>query len=346
MPFFSRPNIDNIQFKQLSGSTLTMSGQTQIATPMGFQLYSGTTSGGTNQYIPVIATGGTNYDILTYRNGQILLLPQTGGGSGVYSGASPTTCTVGGLYSGTTIAGCSISTILEEILVPAISLTTSLSVATGFGGGSVSPSCRQFGDYSIGNLCWNVVKKTNLICAISASTLGNGVYNCNLLTGSPIGSTGGTVPYTYSYSCTIPPTGITSTSIGYNLFAKSCDGCSSASNANIIWQNMKFNFTNGTLYNCSNCINTILSATTGTLSATKALTISQLLNNEFFYYAYPKVLGTPSFTINGLPNNAWGNQSIGTLFTITFINTNGYSNQYYVARSDNKITGTYNIIIT
>ena len=35
MPFFARPDLSNEQFKQLSGSTLTLSGTTQIANPVG-----------------------------------------------------------------------------------------------------------------------------------------------------------------------------------------------------------------------------------------------------------------------------------------------------------------------
>jgi len=338
MPFFARPNLTDEQFKQLNGvdNILTLSGQTRIATTSGLTLTDG--AGG---YIPIIATGGTNYDVLTYCNGQITLLPQSGGGSGVYSGASPTTCTVGGLVAGTAIAGCSISTILEEILVPAIPLSSSLSIASG-------GASRQYGDCSVGNLCWNVVKNTNFICIISASTNGSGVYNCSIYSGAGIGTTGGTVPYTYVFGCATPATGITSTSVGFNLCAKTTAAEVSTSSASINWQNKKFSFSNGTLYN-SGSITTVLSATTGQLSTTKALTCTMTLSNQFFYYAYPANFAgasAPSFTVNGLPNNAWGNLSTGTLFKITFVNTNGYLSPYYVARSDNKITGTYNIIVS
>lgn len=333
MSFFSRPNLDNEQFKQLSDNVLTLSGQTRIASVTGLTLTDG--SGG---YIPIIATGGTNNKVLTYINGEIVLKSISGGtGSGVYSGASPTTCTVGGLCSGSAIAGCSITNILQSILVPAIPLTTSLSIATG-------GASRQYGDCSVGNLCYSVVKNTNAICAISASTCGNGVYNCNIPAGA--GNTcSGTVPYTYVFGCATPATGITSTSVGFILCAKTCANEGSTATASITWQNKKFSFANSTLYN-SSAIGTVLNATPGTLSSSKALTCTMVLNNQFFYYVYPKAFGTPSFTVNGLPNNAWGNAGSGTLFTITYVNTNGYSNQYYVARSDNKITGTYNIIVS
>jgi len=118
MAFFARPNLENITFKQLTDSVLTLSGQTQIASVTGLTL-----TDGVGSFVPIIATGGTNYDVLTYINGKITLEPVSGGGSGVYSGASPTTCTVGGLASGTAIAGNSITAILESILVPTLSPT-------------------------------------------------------------------------------------------------------------------------------------------------------------------------------------------------------------------------------
>ena len=61
---------------------------------------------------------------------------------------------------------------------------------------------------------------------------------------------------------------------------------------------------------------------------------------------YPSSFGTPNFTVNGQPNNGWGNAGAGTLYKFDYTNTYGYKNQYYVARSDNRISGTYNIVIS
>jgi hypothetical protein len=332
MSFFARPDLSDIQFKQLVGSILTLSGQTRINTTTGLTL-----TDGIGGYIPIVATGATNYDVLTYCNGKIILLPQSGGGTGVYTGASPTTCTVGGLCSGSPISGCSISTILEKILVPPIPVTSSISIASG-------GALRQFGDCSIGNLCYCAIKHTNSINFICLSVNGSGAYTCTIPAGAGNTCTG-TVPYTYAFSCATPATGITTTSVGFSICAKTTAAEISVSNTSITWQNKIFYFSNSTLYD-SSAITVVLSATTGSLSTTKALNILQTLNNQFFYYAYPKVFGVPSFTVNGLPNTAWGNPNTDTLFTITFINTNGYSNEYYVARSDNRITGTFSIIVS
>jgi hypothetical protein len=120
MAFFARPDLSNEQFKQLSGSTLTLSGETQISNVSGLSI-----NDGSGNYIPIVVTGGTNNDVLTYINGKILLT-ETSGGTGVYVGTSPTTCTVGGLQSGTNIACCSISCILQDILVPTLYPTFTL----------------------------------------------------------------------------------------------------------------------------------------------------------------------------------------------------------------------------
>lgn len=129
MTFFSRPNLENLQFKQLEQSTLTLSGQTQIATTSGLTLTDG--AGG---YVPIIATGGTNNDVLTYRDGQILLLePTASGGTGIYPYNQSATTTVGGLLAGTNLYNVPVVDILQDILVPTLyptltAPTSSLSV--------------------------------------------------------------------------------------------------------------------------------------------------------------------------------------------------------------------------
>ena len=113
MTFFARPDLGNTQFKQLTGTTLTLSGVTQINKNNGLQLYDG------SAYVPIMVTGGTNFDVLTYCNGIISLQAATAsGGTGTYQGSSPTTCTVGGLSADTAIYGCSVDYILQNIVAP------------------------------------------------------------------------------------------------------------------------------------------------------------------------------------------------------------------------------------
>jgi hypothetical protein len=118
MTFFSRPNLENLQFKQLPGSELTLSGQTQIATTSGLTLTDGA---GSN--IVITADGaGVMGQVLAYDGvGTIRLTsPSSGASTGIYTRATPTTCTVGGLPIDTQITGCTIARILEMILVPTL----------------------------------------------------------------------------------------------------------------------------------------------------------------------------------------------------------------------------------
>lgn len=117
MTFFSRPILSDEQFKQLSGTTLTLSGQTKIYNSNGLAI-----SNGSGNTILINAKGAAVGNVLTYDGNEIKLSsPSSGASTGIYVCASPTTCTVGGLVSGTSISGCSIGYILEKILVPTVS---------------------------------------------------------------------------------------------------------------------------------------------------------------------------------------------------------------------------------
>jgi len=126
MSFFSRPNLENLQFKQLRDSELTLSGQTQIATISGLTLIGDAGTGPPEyggMYIPIIATGAINNFVLTYDDIQkaIILKESTAsGGSTVYTATGATTCSVGGLSAGTTVYNCTLDTVLQCILNPTL----------------------------------------------------------------------------------------------------------------------------------------------------------------------------------------------------------------------------------
>jgi len=117
MTFFARPNLDDTQFKQLEGTILTISGQTQIASTSGLTLI------GDIGFIPIIATGATDNYVLTYDSGEnVIKLKEAtaSGGTGVYSYDESSTCTVGGLNAGSCLCNEPISDILQCILVPTL----------------------------------------------------------------------------------------------------------------------------------------------------------------------------------------------------------------------------------
>ena len=363
MTFFSRPILEDLQFKQLSDSILTLSGTTRFVNVTGLTL-----TDGNGIYIPIIATGGTNGKVLTYRDDVISLEDVTGSeGGGIYSGSSPTTCTVGGLLSNSSIVGCSISNILQKILVPALAPSTSLSIITGFSGGSLNARCREFGDDSIGLMCFNVIKNdSNNICEIKLDSYGDIYQEYNVDWASPSGTSlnqyptiyhGQTTGSTYSYlilpedinDIVCPSNGVFNTFAEYAVCAKNTESLINSSASCITWMNRRYCFKSATPYIAGNCAGTctlMCNSVTSQLCNIKATNMSLAFNNEFFYYSYPSAMGTPTITVNNLLNNAWGSSASGTLFSMTFTNKSGYSIPYYVARSDSRITGTYCIVIS
>ncbi|MFW6377069.1 MAG: hypothetical protein ACOCZ5_00340 [bacterium] len=121
MTFFNRPNLEDLQFRQISGSTLTLSGTTKIASQQGLELMA---SG--NTFVPINifdAGSGTDGYSLVYDNtqGVIRLMDISGGtASNMYNGRSPSTIEVGGIDSGSVLTGRTVQDILQEMLSPAI----------------------------------------------------------------------------------------------------------------------------------------------------------------------------------------------------------------------------------
>ena len=117
MAFFARPNLEDTQFKQLSGSTLTLSGTTIIATLGGLVF-----TDENQTCIPVITCNPQEQDVLKYVGGCIVLgQPSSGGTStGYYDCKTPSSVCVGGMPAGATLTGRTIANILEEILVPTL----------------------------------------------------------------------------------------------------------------------------------------------------------------------------------------------------------------------------------
>ena len=339
MAFFSRPNLGDIQFEQTPNTTLSLSGLTSIKSITGFTLSSGN---GSDILVTVsgASTPSTNGYVLTYENGSIELKPSSVSGTTstfntnryVTRSGIPDVC-VGGV--------CTINNFLEKYFFPAIGPTTTLSA---------SNNTREFGDSATGTLSYTINKNTNDLCAAGVDTTGNAVLNCFPITTTITGSSSGSYSYSFPIACAGSVSGLTGTSINYELSATTVVNESSISTANVTWENKKYYFISDTLYSASDelTLQLIARGLTGTqavLSQTKSANLTLTFNNEFFYYMYPTIFGSPVFTINNIPNNAWGSSDISTLFVVTYINTYGYTNQYYVARSDNRITGTYIITI-
>lgn len=113
MAFFTRPDISDTQFKQLSGSSITLSGSTTIANSGLLSVVGDFVLDGKQ----IVATGGTVGDTLTLDvDGKIKLLVG-GGGSNFYSGNTPSNITVGGIPLGSTLTGKTYSQLFEQLLI-------------------------------------------------------------------------------------------------------------------------------------------------------------------------------------------------------------------------------------
>lgn len=118
MAFFTRPDLSDIQFKQQTGSTLTLSGGTTIAESGSLTVVGNFVLDGKE----IVATGVTGVDVFVGdvlgldADGKIKLLPISGG-SGFYNGASPSNITVGGIPAGSTLTGKTYTQLFQELLI-------------------------------------------------------------------------------------------------------------------------------------------------------------------------------------------------------------------------------------
>ena len=128
MTFFARPNLSEEQFKQLSGTVLPLSGQTQITTITGLTLHNNSI-GTTYPNVIITAEGADSHvgDVLTYDGlGKICLRPSAGGsGDPIYplTCKSPASVNLCGIHIGDNLGGCTLSNILETLLVPTLNPT-------------------------------------------------------------------------------------------------------------------------------------------------------------------------------------------------------------------------------
>lgn len=338
--FFSRPILDDLQVKQSTGDVLTLSGQTRINTVSGLTL-----TDGLGNNVIVTASGATTGKVMTYDGNVIRLMDSS------LSGDTYFACGVENIrrtpYTGLNMNATTVGSFLEKFFFPDATPTSNICFTTGL-------SSRQFGDSSyIGtnNLCWSVTKCTNNISTICASTGGTGVYDGIIVATG--GSQNGLIKHTYSpaiYASPSTPTG--STSVTYRIFAQTISGETTTDSVSINWSNR--NYWGGNSVNYIGASSGITNTGVNTLSCSAlASTGSRCFcnfcvgSNNFFYYTYPTVFGLPQqITVNGLPNNSWGCAAIGTLSTYRRCNSNGYCQDFYLLRSDNQISGSFNINIT
>lgn len=162
------------------------------------------------------------------------------------------------------------------------------------------------------NLSWSYNK------AISAQSINQGIGSLNIaLTSYEDSGLSLTTNTTYTLSATGSPTG------------------SDTANTTVYFRYKKFYGKDSDAGPLSDAEIKALANSAFATSRSTSFTIT--CSAEYIYISYPKAWGEASFTVNGLDNTAW------TLTDASFTNDAGSTYDAYTYRSDNLLTGTFDI---
>lgn len=320
MPFFTRPDLSDIQFKQMSGSTLTMSGETNFTGILKSK----------NVEIDATLTGATSSitgHVLTYLGGKIRLAPPGGGSSGDLTFDSNRTTTRSGIPA-VNVGGTTIKQFLEGYFFPSVPPTVSIS-----GGGT-----RMFGNNAALTLNWSVTRRTLPITSITVNGLvvpsaffSGLAQNATLSSGTTANITTPNTNQTFPIAVTTASenvNGSTSVSFSHKRYYY-------GETQNLIDDGL---FTDA---GRSANVNLNETASESEFASTRVKsTFSITLSNQFFYYVYPVTFGNASFTINGLLNTDF------SVKDFTFTNPFGFATTFRMYRSNNLLNGTFNIAVS
>lgn len=304
--FFTRPDLSDIQFKQLTGSTLTMSGSTNFTGKLKSK----------GVEIDASISGATTGDVLTYIGGGKIKLT-AGAGSSSFNGNR--TVTRSGIPN-INVGGSTVNQFLEGYFFPSVPPGAALS------GGNT----RYFGDNSTVTLSYTATRNTLPITSIKLDGVTIALTNSG---NTQSGVTGKTL--------TTPNTNQT-----FNLAVKdSSNATTNAStsvnfshkryfygdNVNLIGQSDSTITTNVNLHDPANA---------EFASSRVKSTFSLTLSSQFFYYVIPASFGTPSFVINGLSNTDFSSQA----FTLT--NPLGFAASFVIWRTNNLLSGNFSFSVS
>jgi hypothetical protein len=318
MPFFTRPDLSDIQFKQMSGSTLTMSGTTDFTGQLK--------SKGVEIDATIVgAPSGVTGHVLTYLNGKIQLAPTSSGSSDSSFDSNRTTTRVG--VPAVNVGGATVKQFLEGYFFP--SVLPSLTITGGV--------TRYFGNNAPFTLNWTVTRRTLPITSITVHGMSvpSGFFVGLPQNGSLTSGTTATIGTPNTNQTFI----LNATTASENVNATTTMTFSHKRYYYGESQNLLDNglFTDaGRSANVN--LNDVPSKAEFASSRVKG-TFSITLSNQFFYYVYPVSFGAASFTINGLLNNDFS-------FTdFTFTNPFGFPTTFRMYRSNNLLNGSFNIAV-
>lgn len=196
-------------------------------------------------------------------------------------------------------------------------------------------TCLEKLEKDVENLSYKPIAITSFSCTPSVAELGSTVNSVTLnwtlnkaaktakLLGGPILSTGESGSYTVSGPISTPTT--------WTVFVTGEKGDSASKDASLT-------FLNRIYYGAASSFSTNLSSELAS-SKTKKFT-ANAGNGEYIWYAVPSRLGTCYFNVGGFD----GGFSLDT--TISLTNSSGYSELYYIYRSDNMNLGNTTVSVS
>lgn len=335
--FFTRPDLDNRAFRQETGSTLTLSGTTNfegILQSKGIEIDGGFTG----------TTSSVSGHVLTFLDGKIQLAPST---STDIAFDGERTVTRSGIPN-VNVSATTVTEFLENYFFPAVDPDANISISPS------SDASRYFGNDDNVTLAWQVDVNTFALNTIKIFNEGTEIASPTPT--EPAGGTeSGNVIASVNISNYNPSTGTTQRSQSFSIDVEDSQGNSDSDSTTVTWRHKRYWFKTSNNYTQSDetTIEDILNGSGPVSLIGSEFTTSENKNfgninfsNERFYFAWQKALGVPTFVVNGLVNNGWGNSGTGTLFEIIFTNPEGYDETFYVAKSDNSISGTFSITTT
>lgn len=307
MPFYTRPDLSDIQFKQLTGSTISLSGTTNFVGTLKSK----------NVIIDASATGATSGDVLTYIGGGRIKLT-SGSGASAFNGNRTTTRS--GIPA-VNVGSTSVNGFLEGYFFPSVPPGAALS------GGAT----RYFGDNSIVNLAYTATRNTLPITSITldgvAITITNGGNTQSGVTGKTLTTNNTNQTFNLAVKDSSNATANASTTVAF-----SHKRYFYGDNQNLIGQSDAAITTNVNLHDAGGTAEFASSRVKGSFQVT--------LSGQFFYYVIPASFGTPLFTINGLSNTDFSSQAF------SFTNPFGYVANFVVWRTNNILTGTFTFTVS
>jgi hypothetical protein len=264
------------------------------------------------------------------------------GGSSVYTGASPSTVTVGGLIAGTVLTGLTDQEILEDILVPylppsfssfAMSQTNPVEVGTTVSGSKSF----TFGLNQVANVAANSLSITD-VTAAAVILSGAAITSPQ---SAPIGSIQKNSPGSNQWKGTIVDThAVSHNSTVYTLSWLYREFYGTSANATLTGAN-------------------IIALANSPLASNYAGTFAFVASN-YKYFAFPDSFGSPTATTGfkdtstGLAvsmadvgdDAAYSNVQNGWYYAIVSVTSNGVTSNYRVYRTKNILGSSINIQVS